>query len=204
MCAGFPVCKGYFCLNEVCMKFDPLVKVVENKLVRISDNFPISLENLNIVSVSEIEKGSSVVKGSVSAILCPWSKVQMEDGSYNEELLAKLRDYLKIMEENRDFAFIVPQGETSFSDVDRADVFLKSMVHTARRIKDCTSVLGFALPAEFLEKDAGLKPEEYSWAGWFINEMSVKHAHYVYFAGKSLVKKYGLISNEITNTLVLY
>lgn len=186
------------------MKFDPLVKVVENKLFRLSDGSPVSMENLNIVQADELENQGAPSAGAVTAVVCPWKKIEIEEGCYNEELLAKMRDFLKKLEDSSAFAFIVPQAQKSFSSADEADSFIKAMVHTARRIKDCTSVLGFAVAAELMEKDAGKKLDENSWSQWFINEMNVKHGHYVYFAGKSNIKKYGLSPETSSVELVLY
>lgn len=186
------------------MKFAPLVKVVENKLVKLSDGSEISAENLNIVQIYGVESALIPAAGSLTAVVCPWSKIEIEDGNYNEESLAKLRDFLKKLEDAGAFAFVVPQAQKSFLNADEADSFIKAMVHTARRIKDCTSVLGFALAGELMEKDAGKKLDENSWSQWFINEMNVKHAHYVYFAGKSNIKKYGLVPMTSSCELVLY
>lgn len=186
------------------MKFDPLVKVVENKLVRLSDGSPVSAENLNIVQADELETQDVPSADVLTALVCPWKKIEIEEGCYNEELLAKMRDFLKKLEASGSFAFVVPQAQKSFSGADEADSFIKAMVHTARRIKDCASVLGFTVAAELMEKDAGKKLDENSWTQWFINEMNVKHGHYVYFAGKSNVKKYGLSPETATCELVLY
>lgn len=186
------------------MKFDPLVKVVENKLVKLSDGSGLSTENLNIVQVDGVDSAQVPAAGILTAVVCPWSKIEIGEGSYNEEILAKLRDFLKKLEDAGSFAFIVPQAQKTFADADEADSFIKAMVHTARRVKDCTSVLGFAVAAELMEKDAGKKLDENSWTQWFINEMNVKHAHYVYFAGKSNIKKYGLVPNTCSCELALY
>lgn len=187
------------------MKFEPLVKVQENKLFKISDNSEVTTENLNIVQLSDNIKDEKLPPENVlSAVVCPWKKIELGEDNYNEELLAGLREYLKNLEEAGKFAFVVPQVQKSFGDADEADSFIKAMVHTARRIKDCTSVLGFAVAAELMEKDAGKKLDENSWSQWFIDEMNVKHGHYVYFAGKANVKKYGLVAKTVTNELILY
>ena len=68
------------------------------------------------------------------------------------------------------------------------------MVHCARRIKDCTSVIGFAIPAELIAKDSDFGPDSY--AQWFINEMNVKHGHYVYFADSAVIE-----ANKLENAL---
>lgn len=185
------------------MKFEPLVKVVENKLVKISDNSEISTENLNIVQADCLGEQPVPAAGTLTAVVCPWSMVEF-DGGYNEEFLAALRESLKKFEAAGAFAFVVPQARKSFSDADEADLFIKAMVHAARRIKDCGSVLGFAVASELMEKDAGKKLDGNSWTEWFISEMNVKHGHYVYFAGKSNIKKYGLLPHTSLCELVLY
>ncbi len=194
------------------MKFDPLVKVQNNKIYKIADNSELSTENLNIVKVDSdnVKNAKIPEKNILTAVVCPWSKIELGkigEENYNEELLAALREYLKSLENAGCFAFIVPQAEKSFNGenaADEADNFIKAFVHTARRIKDCTSVLGFAIATELMEKDSGKKLDENSWSQWFINEMNVKHAHYVYFAGKSNIKKFGLTTKTCTNELALY
>lgn len=186
------------------MKFDPLVKVVENKLFTIEENAELNLEKLNVVQADAVEGLECPAEGVVTAVICPWSKVEMEPGAYNEDLLAKLRDYLKQLEEKGRFAFVVPVSEKSFEDADQADSFISAMVHVARRIKDAESVVGFAIAAEILEKDAGNALDENSWTQWFVNDMNKKHGHYVYFAEKSLVQKFNVQPKTSTNDLVLY
>ena len=64
----FPLCKGLFLFEEI-MKFDPLVKVVENKLVKLSDDSEMSTENLNIVQVDGIESASVPAAGIITAVV---------------------------------------------------------------------------------------------------------------------------------------
>ncbi len=109
-----------------------------------------------------------------------WSDVEGEVEEYNEDFLAKLRDELKEKENEGKFVFIEgdmdKQGET--------EVYIQAMKHTARRIKDCVSVIGFAIPDSIAlstsDKDH------------FIDELSAKHAQYCYFSkvdcGKDIVK----------------
>ncbi len=186
------------------MKFDPLVKVVENKLVKIDDDSVMSLESLNIVQADEVEGKTAPASDVVTAVICPWSKIEMEPGAYNEDLLAKLRDYLKILEEKGCFAFVVPESEKAIEDADQADAYISAMVHTARRIKDAESVVGFALPAELVEKDAGKELDDNSYCQWFVNDMNKKHGHYVYFIEKAVAEKFSVAPKTASNELVLY
>ena len=82
----------------------------------------------------------------------------------------QLRDELKSLEEKNEFVFIEPVFDKNAS----VEQFTAAMKHTARRIKDCVSVIGFALPKEAeAQKD------------FFIEELSAKHQQYCFFS-KSL------------------
>lgn len=61
------------------MKLDPVFTVKENKLYKIADNSPVDPNSLRRVEI-------------------PWTTVEMEEESYNEEFLALLRNQLKGME----------------------------------------------------------------------------------------------------------
>lgn len=173
------------------MKFEPKVISKNNKLYRLSDDKELSLLKLNVIDAgnASVETPVASDKETVTAVKITWKQVELSDGNYNEELLAALRDFLKKLEEAGQFAFILPDAEKSFDDADQADSFIKAMVHAARRIKDAESVVGFAIAGALLEKDKGSSLDENSWTQWFVNEMNVKHGHYVYFAD----------SNEIQN-----
>ena len=95
-----------------------------------------------------------------------WSDVENGVEEYNEDFLAKLRDDLKVLEEKNQFVFIEP----SFDKNAGYEQFTAAMKHTARRIKDCVSVIGFAIPAEVLENKA-----------FYIEELSAKHQQYCFF-----------------------
>ena len=95
-----------------------------------------------------------------------WSDVEGGAEEYNEDFLAGLRNELKVLEEKKEFVFIDP-----VFDKDAAfEQFTAAMKHTARRIKDCLSVIGFAIPAQFVaQKD------------FYIDELSAKHQQYCFF-----------------------
>lgn len=133
------------------MKLDPIFTVKENKLYRIADNTQIDPTSLRRIEI-------------------PWTTVEMEEEIYNEEFLAVLRDQLKQMEPSASFAVLVPVVDKTLSTEDEVEHFINAFNHTARRVKDCTSVAGFELPAELKDKDA------------FIEKLAVKHAQYVYFS----------------------
>lgn len=96
-----------------------------------------------------------------------WSEVEGNPEEYNEEFLAKLRDELKVLEEKNEFVFIEPVFDKDAG----SEQFVAAMKHTARRIKDCVSVIGFAIPSEAVSaKDL------------FVEELSQKHKHYCFFA----------------------
>lgn len=112
---------------------------------------------------------------SVSDISCinlNWTQVGCDEDSYNEEFLAGFRDFLKVLDDKKKFAFIVPVADKSFASDSDKDAFVASMKHCARRIKDCSSVVGFAVPSVQLEVDSA----------FFMEELSAKHKHYVFFS----------------------
>lgn len=82
--------------------------------------------------------------------------------------LAALRVFLKSIEAYGAYAIVVPISDCG------AERLTQAMCHTARRIKDCASVIGFALPDALTESEATT----------FTDAMSAKHAHYVYFSNR--------------------
>lgn len=132
------------------MKLDPVFTVKENKLYKIADN-------------------SQVDPNTLRRIEIPWTTVEMEEESYNEEFLALLRDQLKGMEATNTFAILVPLVDKAMDTPDQVELFTKAFNHTARRVKDCISVAGFELPKELKDYQS------------FIDTISIKHAQYVYF-----------------------
>lgn len=107
----------------------------------------------------------------VAGLACPvqWSAVEPEPESYDEAYLALLRDQLKAKEDAGQFVFIEPVCDKAEKD---AEQFTAAMKHCARRIKDCVSVIGFAIPEELSDDKITT----------YIEELSAKHAHYVYFS----------------------
>lgn len=160
------------------MKLQPLFKSEDNKLYFLDGKeLPVSgaleMEGKDCIlsGLCQGEDGSKAIR-----INLPWSLVGMDEESYNEEFLASFRDFLKDFEDRKLFVFLVPVADVNPSTPEEKENFVQSMKHSARRIKDCASVIGYAIPNE-------VDPE------YFIEELSAKHKQYLYFsANESLLK----------------
>lgn len=182
------------------MKVSPLFKAENGFLVRISDGMKIDTSSVAVVPVEKIVSGNATVSEPLIAVTLPWSAVELEPGIYNEELLSALRGYLKILEAKGTVSFIIPTADDDFSDSDAADSCIQAAVHSARRIKDCACVIGFAVVAEFLRGGSSSG----SYMQRFIDEMNVKHSHYVYFADSAAVEQCGLDKERLKKQFVMY
>ena len=131
------------------MKLERLFEVKDQKLYTLSGD-AVSLEG--------------------KAFPVKWSDVEAGAEEYNEDFLAKLRDELKSLEEKGEFVFIEPVFD-KHADYEQ---FTAAMKHCARRVKDCVSVIGFAIPSEIFEQRA-----------FYMKELSAKHAQYCFFCKKS-------------------
>lgn len=189
------------------MKLEPLFTARDNKLYSLKTGEQVSVDllfrvNLALVCGTELEPGAraeliqkaAAEKGSLLAIEVPWSIVELPDGSYNESVLAFLRDFLKDAEAAGIFAFIIPSADEDSGlcslmkngvlSAEQSERFTQAMSHTARRIKDCVSVIGFAVPSEFISAGFGTG----SAASAYISALSEKHAQYVYFSAADTEK----------------
>ena len=146
------------------MKLDPIFTVKQNKLYKISDNSEVDTSTLKRIDI-------------------PWTTVEIEDGAYNEEFLALLREQLKHLEETGIFAVLVPVADKPLENADQTEAFINAYNHTARRVKDCTSVAGFELIPQLKS------PQD------FIDALAVKHAQYVYFTKAE---------NPLSDNIVVY
>ncbi len=163
------------------MKLEALFTVNNNKLIKISDNSPYPIEKLKIFEIK-------------------WSQIELEAESYNEEYLAQLREDLKKLDDANEFALLVPQVDKSLSSPEDIELFINAYNHCARRIKDCVSVTGYALPAELLK--GGLDPD--SAARTFIDTVNIKHSQYVYFAKEEDVNNLNLKEKLQDSAIVIY
>ena len=136
---------GIFYFKGNKMKLERLFEVKESKL------FTVAGEAVSVVG---------------KAFAVKWSDVEGNPEEYNEDFLAKLRDDLKALEAKKEFVFIEPVCDKNAG----YEQFTAAMKHCARRIKDCVSVIGFAIPLEILANKA-----------FYIDELSAKHAQYCFF-----------------------
>lgn len=191
------------------MKFDPLLKYENNKLSCIASEENISAENIFVCNMEDFinSNGECVKVQSVPTVVgvkVPVKTIEISDGNYNEDILAKFRDVLKSFENTNLFIFVIPVIEHKFSSAEEADSVISAMKHTARRIKDCESVVGFDIPVEFLLQDTGKDLDENSWTLWFVSEMSAKHKHYLYFVSEIAVEETDLYAKVSEKDFVLY
>lgn len=146
------------------MKLEPIFTVKNNTLYKIADNSQVDTSTLKRIDI-------------------PWSTVEIEDEAYNEEYLAQLRDQLKNMEETGEFAVLVPVADKPLDTPEQEELFINAYNHTARRVKDCTSVAGMELAEQLKDKQA------------FMDTLAVKHAQYVYFTKAE---------NPLSDDIVIY
>lgn len=132
------------------MKLDPIFTVKNKKLYKIADNSEVDTSTLKRIDI-------------------PWSTVELEDEAYNEEYLASLREQLKAMETSESFAVLVPVVDKPLETQEDEELFINAYNHTARRVKDCTSVAGLELVPQLKDKQA------------FMDTLAIKHAQYIYF-----------------------
>lgn len=110
----------------------------------------------------------------IIAVYVPYRAVEISENTYDEMYLAALRVFLKGIEESGIYAVVVPISDCGAGQLTQA------MCHTARRIKDCVSVIGFAIPDTLTESEAAA----------FIDAMSAKHTHYVYFSNRHTLSSF--------------
>ncbi len=151
------------------MKLEKRFSSSNNKLYFL-DGKEVSIAKDNVLNATDCVDAANVPDNvfDIYMINTQWSLVGTDESSYNEEFLASFRDYLKALEEKGGWAVIVPVADKTVSEADK-EQFVQSFKHCARRIKDCISVAGFAVPAE-------------ADSSYFMEELSAKHAHYVFFS----------------------
>lgn len=132
------------------MKFEKLFESKNHKLYKIG--------------------GEEVAVTSKMIFPVKWSDVEGAEEEYNEDFLAHLRDELKALEEKGEFVFLEPVYDKTATP----GQFNNAMKHTARRVKDCKSVIGMALVDE-VANDIDVLND-------FLEKISEKHPQYVYFA----------------------
>ena len=194
------------------MRFDAEYIVEDGKLFSV-DKEPVDPSVFKqIDSVSLCEKPAMEViaaadgfdisvpsESRIYKVLVPYKNVALFPEEYDESFLAMLRDMLKALEEDGCHAIIVPVvNDVVFKDSDNTSYFTAAMKHCARRIKDCTSVIGFEIPAGFAAYPDAALLEEY------IDELSKKHQHYVFAGHQELVDFSGKVNFRGINVMFVY
>lgn len=141
------------------MKLEPLFKVENNKLVKLSDNSIVDIDSLQKIEIK-------------------WSVVELEPECYNEEFLANLREQLKTNDDIGKFVILVPIADKTLSTAEDFELFVNAFNHTARRIKDCICVAGIELPQQIISEGFAADSK----AQCFMETLAIKHAQYVYFS----------------------
>lgn len=144
------------------MKLEPLFTVNNNKLYKIQDNCEFSVDSLVVIKVLQ-------------------NDVQIEDDIYNEEYLASLRENLKTLEEQNKFCVLIPHPSKQLKTQEDFELFINTFNHTARRIKDCISMIGYELPEHLLISNEQTLN--------FIQTLEKKHSQYIYFVKKENAQK---------------
>ena len=126
------------------------------------------LADASSVSAEAEAQRFSQDRGKILAVYVPLRTAEISENTYDEMYLAALRVFLKSIETYGAHAIVVPVSDGTCGE----ERLTQAMCHTARRIKDCASVIGFAIPEAMDESDAAA----------FTGAMSKKHAHYVYFS----------------------
>ena len=161
------------------MKLDPVFTIKNHNLYKISDDTLVDTTTLKQIEIK-------------------WSTVEMTDEAYNEEYLAQLREELKQFETQNLFAILIPVVDKPLETPEQLELFINAFNHTARRVKDCVSVVGLELAPELIQK--GFEPD--SPADQFMETLAIKHAQYVYFVKKAEIQKLTFSAPE--DKIVLY
>lgn len=150
----------------------------------------VPLNNLITVDVSDILRAEDALpslQSDVPLLLSlSYHKIEADKESYNEAFLAAFRDYLKLIEQRSIYVVIAPRFENNIIDASVVEKFIAAIKHTARRIKDCKSVIGFAIPKPLMTGTINSATDcVRSYYVQYIEELLQKHEHYLFFAAKN-------------------
>ena len=143
--------------------------------MKIEAKFYSEKNQLYFLDGSKAELNSEKIK----AYDVKWTEDGLDEDSYNEEFLASLREQFKALEENGTYGCVVPVCDSACQTEEQKENLVASFKHCARRIKDCENIIGFAIPSE-------------ADSAYFMEELSAKHKHYIYFTKDQNLSK----SNE--------
>ncbi len=177
------------------MKLESLFYVQNNQLIKKADNAQINLKDIKSYSFDELSK--NITNDSFLKINLSWAQIELGEEVYNEEVLAELRNLLKKMEEANHFALITPIVDKEFTTPEQILSFITTFNHTARRIKDCVSMVGYELPKELLGKGFD------SFTNEFIQTLAIKHSQYIYFINNNNINEFNLNERIAKTDIVL-
>lgn len=186
------------------MKLDPLFKLENNKLFTIDGKNVIP----NFVDITSIDSENNLLENSFFRLLINQSQIETEPECYNEEYLAKLRDFLKVMEEKNQFVILNIIPGLKESDIqkiasgnsydDKVVTYIDSIKHATRRVKDCASVIGIDINEKFIEDDSVNK------VFVLIDELLKKHGHYIYFIKNASFYDFSNLDSDFKNRIYFY
>ena len=152
--------------------------VIDKKYLK-SDNSEFTAKT-TILTSNEIEKlenpdfYNQASQNSCEIFILPIKVTDVlteEDEIYNEEFLSHLRKIFKVAQDFEIKFLFLPQIDESV--LENPELTIKSMKHTARRLKKFENIAGFVIP-----KDESFKNEKVRLE--FISELSEKHEHYIF------------------------
>jgi len=161
------------------MKLEARFTSRDNSLFKL-DGTEVPVSNADVVPCAECVPDSAPSEGGPFFVKVPWTQVGLDEEHYNEEFLAIFRDWLKVLEERSLYAVVVPEADSDTSTQAKKEDLTASMKHCARRIKDCASVIGFAIPDE-------------TDPAFFKEELGAKHAQYIFFSKNPAVLSDGSV-----------
>ena len=139
-------------------------------------------------------------EGQIVKILVQYEHVAEYPEEYDEAFLANLRSLLKLMEDEGLHALIVPVAKNyAFADMDACEDFTAAFKHLARRVKDCTNVIGLALPEGFVSGSENVEEINY-----FVSELTAKHDHYVFAGGEKIFEILGKCDGDVQSRTFKY
>ena len=103
------------------------------------DDFAAGLAEAGMAALAE--KGANLILMRLSLDM-----IAPESDAFNEAALSRLREVLKKAEEKRVAAVIAMECAGEAKPSDASEPFIGAAEHTARRLKDCSSLIGFAAP----------------------------------------------------------
>lgn len=200
------------------MKVDPAIIIKDNQICNKNgevinlraytvDNFVSNSDKITKLDTSDLETSfESIKKRGCQMIrwVVYWNIIEPEEGEYNEEYLATLREYIKKAGKSGLLVYIVPKisftnntfwtkntypidkiidGETAGMYYMRC--FTDAMNHLARRVKDCENIVGFAIPEcfdEIMNASSVAVQTQQDLSMLFMQVLYKKHTQYYFIA----------------------